>query len=68
MHRMLRIQITKWLSYEPQPGFVEAEFTDARGRTWTFHEKTPYLKIDPKTLVQGEIIDFPVTEISWTSD
>jgi hypothetical protein len=33
-------QITRRISDDP-PGFVECQFTDAFGKTWTIHEKLP---------------------------
>ncbi|WP_171075354.1 hypothetical protein [Nonomuraea basaltis] len=37
----LRCQVVRWVSDEPQPGWVEARFTDAHGRRWTFFDKPP---------------------------
>lgn len=37
----LRCQVVRWVSDEPQPGWVEARFTDAHGHQWTFFDKPP---------------------------
>jgi hypothetical protein len=37
----LRCTIVRWVSGEPQPGWVAAEVVDARGRVWTFFDKPP---------------------------
>lgn len=37
----LKVSIARWLSDEPQPGWVEARFTDASGRAWTLEDKPP---------------------------
>ncbi len=33
------MQITRWVSDEPQPGIIECQLVDASGRVWTFTEK-----------------------------
>jgi len=35
----VKCEIVGWVSDEPQPGLVEAELTDARGKTWRFVDK-----------------------------
>lgn len=35
----VRMQITRWVSDEPQPGIIECELVDAHGRAWRFTEK-----------------------------
>lgn len=37
----LRCQIVRWVSDEPQPGWVEAQVVDAGGRVWSFFDKPP---------------------------
>ncbi|WP_143686863.1 hypothetical protein [Streptomyces sp. TLI_171] len=36
----LRVRVVRWLEDEPQPGIVEARFTDAEGREWSLVDKT----------------------------
>jgi hypothetical protein len=31
----------RWISDEPQPGWIEVEFLDAEGRRWLVHDKPP---------------------------
>jgi hypothetical protein len=31
----------RWISDEPQPGWIEVEFIDAGGRRWLVHDKPP---------------------------
>jgi hypothetical protein len=33
------MQVTRWVSDEPQPGIIECQLVDASGRVWTFTEK-----------------------------
>jgi hypothetical protein len=35
------VSVVRWLSDEPQPGWVEARFTDASGRQWRIEDKPP---------------------------
>jgi hypothetical protein len=35
----LNCEIRRWVSDEPQPGIVEAAFTDARGKSWVIFDK-----------------------------
>jgi hypothetical protein len=35
----VRVSIFRFVSNEPQPGIVQCELVDARGRRWTFTEK-----------------------------
>ena len=37
----LRCLAIRWVSDEPQPGWVEVLMTDAYGRTWRFFDKPP---------------------------
>jgi hypothetical protein len=37
----LRCLAIRWVSDEPQPGWVEVLMTDADGRTWRFLDKPP---------------------------
>ena len=36
----LNCQILRWISDEPQPGMVEATFTDAAGKPWVLIDKS----------------------------
>jgi hypothetical protein len=36
----ISIQITKYISSDPQPGIVECQLFDAYGNEWTFQDKT----------------------------
>jgi hypothetical protein len=47
--RMLGVQVTivRYVSDEPQPGFVECELFDAHGRRWVFVEKVPVVSMEP---------------------
>lgn len=40
---LLRCEATRWVSDEPQPGWVEVQ--DAHGRTWRFFDKPPIFGI-----------------------
>ena len=40
----LTVQVVRWVDDEPQPGWVEATFTDAHGETWHFFDKSPILE------------------------
>jgi hypothetical protein len=42
----LRCQIVRWVSDEPQPGWVEARFTDALGKSWTLFDKSAIFAAD----------------------
>jgi hypothetical protein len=35
----VRCEATRWVSDEPQPGWIEVQLTDADGRTWRFLDK-----------------------------
>ncbi len=35
----MRCEVVRWVSDEPQPGWVEARLVDADGRTWVFFDK-----------------------------
>jgi hypothetical protein len=35
----VRCEVVRWLSDEPQPGWVEASIVDAQGRRWSFFDK-----------------------------
>lgn len=37
----------RWISDEPQPGWVEVEFVDADGRRWLVHDKPPIFAEPP---------------------
>lgn len=45
MHAV-KMMITRYVSDEPQPGIVECEMIDARGRRWIFVEKTAVVSAD----------------------
>jgi len=36
----LNCEILRWVSDEPQPGIVEARFTDAAGKSWVLFDKS----------------------------
>jgi len=38
----LGVSIVRWISDEPQPGWIEAHLVDAWGKEWTFEDK-PYI-------------------------
>jgi hypothetical protein len=38
---LVRCEVVRWVSDEPQPGWVEARLTDARGRRWAVFDKPP---------------------------
>lgn len=42
----VKMMITRYVSVEPQPGIVECELIDARGRRWIFIEKTAVVSAD----------------------
>lgn len=35
----VKCEVVRWLSDEPQPGWVEASMVDAQGRRWSFFDK-----------------------------
>lgn len=37
----VRCEVVRWIADEPQPGWVEACFTDANGRRRSFFDKPP---------------------------
>jgi hypothetical protein len=37
----------RWISDEPQPGWIEVEFIDADGRRWLVHDKPPMFEEPP---------------------
>jgi hypothetical protein len=37
----IRATALRWISDEPQPGWIEVEFIDADGRRWLVHDKPP---------------------------
>jgi hypothetical protein len=37
----LKVTIARWLSDQPQPGWVEVRFSDTSGREWTLEDKPP---------------------------
>ena len=37
----VRCELVRWIADEPQPGWVEACFTDANGHRWSFFDKPP---------------------------
>lgn len=37
----IRATALRWISDEPQPGWIEVEFIDADGRRWPVHDKPP---------------------------
>jgi hypothetical protein len=43
--QVVSCEITRFVSAEPQPGWVEAVLTDAGGRRWLFHDKPPIFKL-----------------------
>lgn len=44
---LLRAERWRWLSNDPQPGWVEVEFTDADERRWIVADKPPIFFTDP---------------------
>jgi hypothetical protein len=37
----VRATVLRWISDEPQPGWIEVEFSDGDGRRWLVHDKPP---------------------------
>ena|SRR5436190_5789151 len=37
----INVTITRYISDDPQPGIVECQMIDARGRCWSFIDKVP---------------------------
>jgi hypothetical protein len=37
----------RWISDDPQPGWIEVEFIDADGRPWLVHDKPPIFAEPP---------------------
>ena len=42
----IKVNIIHHISDEPQPGIVECELFDARGRRWSFVEKTAIVSLE----------------------
>jgi len=64
----LRCEIVRWISDDPQPGWVEARFTDARGRTWSVVDKSAIFTAEPigahseyprDGIIRCELVDRP---------
>jgi hypothetical protein len=49
----IKVLVTRYISDEPQPGIVECEFADARGRRWRFIEKSAVISSTP---LDGETV------------
>ena len=43
----IRASALRWISDEPQPGWIEVEFVDADGRRWQVHDKWPMFAEPP---------------------
>jgi hypothetical protein len=43
---MLRYEVVRWVSDEPQPGRVEVRVADVDGRQWTFFDKPPIFEYE----------------------
>jgi hypothetical protein len=43
----IKVEIVKWLADEPIPGWVEARFTDARGKVRVFFDKPDIFTAQP---------------------
>jgi hypothetical protein len=43
----VRATVLRWISDEPQPGWIEVEFIDAEGRQWLVHDKPPIFALPP---------------------
>jgi hypothetical protein len=43
----IRATALRWISDEPQPGWIEVEFIDADGRRWLVHDKPPIFAEPP---------------------
>src|SRR5258707_9964638 len=43
----VRASALRWVSDEPQPGWVEVEFVDAEGHRWLVHDKPPMFAEPP---------------------
>lgn len=54
-----RVTVVRWVGDEPQPGWVEAQFTDAAGETWTFFDKPPIFE-PPGTMPLTASTAYPV--------
>lgn len=37
----VKCEVVRWVSNEPQPGWVEGKLVDAQGATWRFFDKPP---------------------------
>ncbi|MCD9145978.1 hypothetical protein [Streptomyces albireticuli] len=64
----LRCEVVRWVDDEPQPGLVEARFTDAHQREWAFIDKCPVFTGDNLTsdslypVVVGVLCDVLTTD------
>ena len=43
---LLKCEAIRWVSDEPQPGWIEVQMTDASGRMWRFFDKPPMFEGD----------------------
>jgi hypothetical protein len=53
----LRCQIVRWVSDEPQPGWVEARIHDVHGREWVFFDKPPIFTSELVTAMTALPVD-----------
>jgi hypothetical protein len=56
MRAKVHCEIDKWLSDQPQPGWVEAHVTDAHGKMWRWHDKPTTFSAE----TVGKNSNFPV--------
>jgi len=70
--KAVRVQITRYLSDDPQPGIVECKLIDVWNREWTFVEKTAIVSsqyLDERTVYpQPGTIACEITEIGQDGD
>jgi hypothetical protein len=61
----VRATALRWVSDEPQPGWVEVEFIDADGRRWLVHDKPPIFAEPPGGFLPTSSYPMP-TLMAWT--
>lgn len=55
----IRARVLRWISDEPQPGWIEVEFIDADGRRWLVHDKPPIFAEPPDGILQTSSFPMP---------